>query len=42
MKIGKSNKNYADFTKKKVKICQIFGLADYAVAILHKKAALSR
>jgi hypothetical protein len=36
LKIGKSNKKYADFTKKKVKNCQIKGLNPITMVNLHK------
>jgi hypothetical protein len=36
LKIGKSAKNYADFTKKKVKNCQKEGLARLTLVKLHK------
>ena len=36
MKIGKSNKNYANYTKKTVKNCQEPGLARLTIVKLHK------
>ena len=36
MKIGKSNKNYANYTKKTVKNCQKPGLARLTIVKLHK------